>query len=56
MIVKLSRTHRLQFASDKTAVVIGKPSKDYFLTALESMQIKPEEVNRRSDISSYDCS
>lgn len=34
----------LEFASDKTAVIIGKPSKDYFLTALESMQIKPEEV------------
>ncbi len=34
----------LEFASDKKAILIGKPNKEFFLKAVESMNLKPEEV------------
>ncbi len=34
----------LEFATGKKAVIIGKPSKDFFLLAVSKMGLKPEEV------------
>jgi HAD superfamily hydrolase (TIGR01458 family) len=34
----------LEFASGKTAVVVGKPSKDFFRLALNDMEINPEQA------------
>ena len=34
----------LEFATGKKAKLIGKPNKDFFLLAVKSMELKPEEV------------
>ncbi|ACO03393.1 MAG TPA: TIGR01458 family HAD-type hydrolase [Persephonella sp.] len=34
----------LEFATGKEALIIGKPSKDFFLLAVRKMGLKPEEV------------
>ncbi len=37
-------TTALEYACDISAIIMGKPSKEYFSAALESMNLKPEEV------------
>ncbi len=34
----------LEFASGKKAIILGKPNREFFLRAVESMNLKPEEV------------
>ncbi|NLT35582.1 MAG: HAD-IIA family hydrolase [Gaiellales bacterium] len=36
--------HMLEWASGKTAIVLGKPSPDYYLTALEGLGLRPGEA------------
>ncbi|WML67272.1 MAG: hypothetical protein METHP_00784 [Methanoregula sp. SKADARSKE-2] len=44
----------LEYATGKTAVVVGKPSKDFFALALEEMGLEPEEVAMIGDDISTD--
>jgi len=44
----------LEYATGKTAVVVGKPSKDFFALALEDMNLGPEEVAMIGDDISTD--
>jgi len=37
-------TTALEYACDISAIIMGKPSKEYFSAAIESMNLKPEEV------------
>ena len=36
----------LQYATGLSAVVIGKPSSSFFMSALQDLQVEPEEVKR----------
>ena len=37
-------TAALEFATEKSAIVVGKPSKDFFQAALDDMKVSPEEA------------
>ena len=34
----------LEFATEKTAVIVGKPSKDFFIAALNEMNLEAEQA------------
>jgi len=37
-------TAALEYACDTKAIIMGKPSKEYYSAAIESMNLKPEDV------------
>ncbi|XP_054167128.1 phospholysine phosphohistidine inorganic pyrophosphate phosphatase-like [Oppia nitens] len=37
-------TAALEYATDNKAVIMGKPAKEYYMTAIDSMNLKPEDV------------
>ena len=41
----------LEYATGKTATVMGKPEKKFFLSALEGLNCKPNEVVMIGDVS-----
>lgn len=41
----------LEFATGKTAKILGKPEKEFFLSALEDLDCKPDEVVMIGDVS-----
>lgn len=40
----------LEFATDKTAQIVGKPEKTFFLTALRQLQARPEDTVMIGDV------
>ena len=39
-----SFTALLEFATEKTAIIVGKPSKDFFMAALNDMNVDAEQA------------
>ena len=39
-----SFTALLEFATEKTAIIVGKPSKDFFMAALNDMKLDVEQA------------
>ena len=41
----------LEYATDSTAIVVGKPERGFFLEALKGMDVSPEESVMIGDVS-----
>jgi len=42
----------LEYATNRTAVTVGKPEKSFFLSAFEDLKVNPEEVVMIGDVCS----